>query len=247
MRGLRTSIDQLRIVELRLAEKFAAINQDLEELTTLDSPNAWIVAEVESGEGMGPFGRILMKQRKLLDERNSLILQIRALPDFADFLMAPSFEGLRSAAACGPVIIINHSKHRSDILVLLHDSPPSLITTTADFYDRAIELRDRLINTRKRHCLESKQYQHNLRSVLQGFYDLVGRPVLEELRKLNVPEQSRIWWCPTSVFCFLPLHAMGPIPSDDGIKRYFLDLYIPSYTPPHYLRSPSLANPADNL
>jgi len=43
-----------------------------------------------------------------------------------------------------------------------------------------------------------------------------------------VPEQSRIWWCPTSVFCSLPLHAMGPISSGD---RYFSDLYIPSYTP----------------
>jgi CHAT domain-containing protein len=48
---------------------------------------------------------------------------------------------------------------------------------------------------------------------------------------LNVPEQSRVWWCPTSVFCSLPLHAMGPITSDLDRPRYFLDLYIPSYTP----------------
>jgi len=33
------------------------------------------------------------------------------------------------------------------------------------------------------------------------------------------------------VFGSLPLHAMGPIPSDDGKPRYFLDLYICSYTP----------------
>jgi len=33
------------------------------------------------------------------------------------------------------------------------------------------------------------------------------------------------------VLCSLPLHAMGPIPSDDGEPRYFLDLYICSYTP----------------
>ena len=33
------------------------------------------------------------------------------------------------------------------------------------------------------------------------------------------------------MFCSLPLHAMGPIPSDDGEPRYFLDLYICSYTP----------------
>src|SRR5713101_7197095 len=58
-----------------------------------------------------------------------------------------------------------------------------------------------------------------------------GRPVIKRLNELNVPEQSRVWWCPTSVFCSLPLHAMGPIPSEVGRPRYFLDLYIPSYIP----------------
>jgi hypothetical protein len=55
--------------------------------------------------------------------------------------------------------------------------------------------------------------------------------VIKRLNELNIPEQSRVWWCPTSVFCSLPLHAMGPIPSDMSPPRYFLDLYIPSYTP----------------
>jgi hypothetical protein len=67
--------------------------------------------------------------------------------------------------------------------------------------------------------------------VLKGLYELIGEPVIERLQELGVPEQSRIWWCPTSVFCSLPLHAMGPIPSDDICKQYFSDLYIPSYTP----------------
>jgi hypothetical protein len=71
--------------------------------------------------------------------------------------------------------------------------------------------------------------------VLADLYALVGRAVVERLRALGIPEQSRIWWCPTSAFCFLPLHAMGPIPSADGGtgagEQYFSDLYIPSYTP----------------
>ena len=49
--------------------------------------------------------------------------------------------------------------------------------------------------------------------------------------ELGIAEQSRVWWCPTSVFWGLPLHAMGPIPSGGGITRYFSDLYISSYTP----------------
>ncbi|KAI9433779.1 CHAT domain-containing protein [Lactarius psammicola] len=67
--------------------------------------------------------------------------------------------------------------------------------------------------------------------ILRGLYELVGEPVIKRLRLLGVPEQSRIWWCPTSVFCSLPLHAMGPIPSNNPSERYFSDLYIPSYTP----------------
>jgi hypothetical protein len=74
-------------------------------------------------------------------------------------------------------------------------------------------------------------YQDALSSVLEDLYHLVGQPVIQRLQELNVPEQSRIWFCPTSVFCSLPLHAMGPIPWDVGPPRYFLDLYIPSYTP----------------
>jgi CHAT domain-containing protein len=232
MRGLRTSIDQLCRVNSHLAGKLAAVNRDLEALTTSDPLSHMMNdGEVNFSGGMDPFGHTVVKQRKLLDERNSLVMQIQSLPGFESFLMAPSFDALRSAAACGPVIIINHSEWRSDILILLHDSPPSVIMTTDDFYHRAIELSDRLVNTRKQHRLESKQYQHALRYVLQDLYELVGRPVIEELRRLKIPEQSRVWWCPTSVFCSLPLHAMGPIPSSDNVTRYFLDLYIPSYTP----------------
>ncbi|KAI0255265.1 hypothetical protein BJV78DRAFT_754859 [Lactifluus subvellereus] len=53
---------------------------------------------------------------------------------------------LRSAASRGQVII-NHYEWRSDILILLQDRSPSLITTTDGFYDRAIELSDRLMQT----------------------------------------------------------------------------------------------------
>ena len=55
--------------------------------------------------------------------------------------------------------------------------------------------------------------------------------MLLALQELKVPEQSRVWWCPTAAFCSLPLHAMGPIRSDGPHKLYFSDLYIPSYTP----------------
>ncbi|KAI0293141.1 CHAT domain-containing protein [Multifurca ochricompacta] len=214
MRGLRNSMDHLSGVNSPLAAKLAAINQDLKSLTMSVTPSGTI--------GISDAG----------SQRNVLVSQIQELPVFGDFLKTPSFQNIRIAASHGPVVIINHSEWRSDILILFQDTPPSLIPTTKDFYDRAVRMAraDRLVVARKE-GLDSGEYKRALRSVLDGLYNLVGEPVINKFRTLGVPEQSRIWWCPTSVFCSLPLHAMGPIPSDDGVKRYFSDLYIPSYTP----------------
>ncbi len=233
MRGLRPSIDEIRLADTRLADKFTAINRDLEALTLSSSLDANVDGEdsnLERSPGRDPFSQIVSRRQRLLDEREKLISQIQALPGLDTFLKPPSFDDLRSSACHGAVVIINHCKWRSDILILLPNSSPSLITTADDFYVRAKILQDKLLRGREK-GLNSNEYDEALRSVLKELYDLVGQPVIKRLNELNVPEQSRIWWCPTSVFCSLPLHAMGPIPSDVGPPRYFLDLYIPSYTP----------------
>ncbi|KAF8258359.1 CHAT domain-containing protein [Lactarius quietus] len=235
MRHLRTSVDQLLEADPQLGHKFAVINGNLEQLTKSRIPPSHELSMDGGGSedlrAMDPFGCLWLKQSSLLKERNKLISRIQVLPGFNNFLRSPSFDQLRSAASSGPVIIINHSRWRSDILILLHNAPPSLIPTLHDFYDRSSALKDTLTESRHNDGLDSSQYDQTLAFVLSELYILVGKPVINRLSQLQVPEQSRIWWCPTSVFCSLPLHAMGPIPSDDGEIRYFLDLYICSYTP----------------
>ena len=236
MRHLRTSVDQLLEADPQLGHKFAVINRDLEQLTKTIKPSHKLSIDLGGSEDLSdvdPFGRLVLKQRNLLKERDKLISQIQALPSFDNFLTSPSFDALRSAASSGPVIIINHSRWRSDIIILLHNTPPSFISTPHDFYDRASILKDELLDARNNPSGPgSEHYNQCLAHILAELYDLVGKPVIDRLRQLKVPEQSRVWWCPTSVFCSLPLHAMGPIPSyNDGKEQYFLDLYIPSYTP----------------
>ncbi|KAF8268575.1 hypothetical protein EI94DRAFT_1700152 [Lactarius quietus] len=201
MRGLRNPVVQLIEEDTSLAKRFAEINQELEALTISVTPSGR--PDLEDGDAQGLEG----------------------------LLKTPAFATLRSAASRGPIIIINHCAWRSDVVIIFHESLPCSIPTDTDFYDRANKLRDDLVEARKRDGLDSKEYQDALCSVLRGLYELVGEPVIKRLRLLGVPEQSRIWWCPTSVFCSLPLHAMGPIPSSEARKQYFSDLYIPSYTP----------------
>jgi hypothetical protein len=234
MRDIRTSIDQLLEADPDLGHRFAVVNRDLEELTKSIPPSHKLSMGDDTADGLklvDPFGRLLLKQRGLLKEREDLISRIRVLPSFNSFLTSPSFDTLRYAASSGPIIITNHSRWRSDILILLHNTSPSLIPTPEDFYDSAKALKDKLLDSRRKHGLDSTDYDDVLASVLEGLYKLIGKPVIDRLRQLQVPEQSRIWWCSTSVFCSHPRHAMGLIPSDDGEPRYFLDLYICSYTP----------------
>ena len=234
MRHLRVPTNQLLEAYPDLGRKFAAVNRDLEELTKSIPPSHKLSmddAPADNLRAVDPFGRLLLTQRGLLKERDKLISQIQTLPGFDTFLASPSFDRLRSAASSGPIIIINLSIWRSDILVLLHHLPPSLIPTPDNFYSHANALKDKLLDSRRKSGLDSSHYEETLAYVLKELYKLVGKPVIDRLHQLQVPEQSRIWWCPTSVFCSLPLHAMGPIPSDDGEPRYFLDLYVCSYTP----------------
>ena len=233
MRGLRTQIYQLVKDDSPLAKRFTEINHELEALTISTTPSGRPELEddiIQGGDWTDPFGRLVVMRQKLVEERDELISQIQGRPELKGFLKTPPFVTLRSAALHGPVILVNHSRWRSDILVITQNSLPCAIPTPTDFYDRANELRDELDQARKR-GLDSSEYQDALCSVLKGLYELVGEPVIEKLRELGVPEQSRVWWCPTSVFCSLPLHAMGPIPSGETSNQYFSDLYVPSYTP----------------
>jgi CHAT domain-containing protein len=236
MRGLRTSTDQLHAADPALEDKFADINQRLESVTM--SVALGDHDEISrSGTGTEPrehsIGHLVLTQQRLLEERNTLITQIQSFPGFEHFLKPPSFDFLNSAALHGPVIVINQSSFPfpSHVILLHKDSPPSIISILSSFHDRANRLENELLRVRKEKGLDSEDYDLTLASVLSDLYELVGKPVVERLRKLKVPEKSRVWWCPTGAFCSLPLHAMGPIPSDDGREVYFSDLYIPSYTP----------------
>ena len=230
MRGLRTSTDQLCAAYPVLADKFSDINRRLESVTMS-------VAQSDDGSSEAgterSIGHLVLTQRALFDERNTLISRIQSLPGFKHFLKPSSFDFLNSAASHGPVIIVNQPQppFPSHIILLLKDSPPSIISAPSSFYDRAYQFNNELLGVREAKGLDSKDYEDTLASVLSGLYELVGKPVIERLRELKVPEKSQVWWYPTGAFCSLPLHAMGPIPSGDSNDMYFSDLYIPSYTP----------------
>ncbi|KAI0261828.1 CHAT domain-containing protein [Gloeopeniophorella convolvens] len=242
MRGFRAPVGQLRAVNPDLADKYVSITHDLESITT-ESSALHRGSSFVAGSSRNPirtfeedvFGRVFEEQRRLLRERKAVISQIRALPGFEHFLAAAPFHSLQRAASSGPVVIINHSEWRSDILIIVHGTPLTHIRLGDDFYQRANALSSSLSKARgSKDGLDSDEYEQALRFVLYELYLLIGRQVIDRLDTLGVPRRSRVWLYPTSVLCSLPLHAMGPIPSDpesDSPERYFSDIYVCSYTP----------------
>jgi hypothetical protein len=109
--------------------------------------------------------------------------------------------------------------------------PPSLIRTALYFYHRATNLRDQPLNARK-DCLDSNEYEDALSSLLKELYELVGRPVVQRLNESSVPEQSRVWWCSTSVWFLVSLCSFTR--RSDPIRRrpsaIFFGPYTRSYT-----------------
>ena len=238
MRGFRTSTDRLRAANPDMAEEFTAINQELDTLTTsiLSNGSVATVDGASIDELIGQLSGLMKRQYELFTKRNALILQIRdQLVGFEDFLLPLPFDTLRSAALHGPVIVINHSKWRSDVIIVLHKDPPSLIPMPSDFFDRASQLKAIFLSTREEYGPDSGHEDALLVTfVLAELYKLIGQQVIEKLKELGIREKSRVWWCPTSALWYLPLHAMGPILSDSGESedpRYFSDLFISSYTP----------------
>ena len=180
MRRLRASINKLQQADPELGHKFEVVNRDLEELAMSIPPSHKLSLDDGGADDLraaDPFGRLLLRQRGLLKERGKLISQIQALPGFDHFLTSPSFDTLHFAASSSPVIIINHSKPRSDILIVLQNTSPSLVPTPNDFHARAITLKDKLLKSRDKDGLDSSQYDQTLSSVLAELYELVGKPV----------------------------------------------------------------------
>lgn len=83
---------------------------------------------------------------------------------------SPSSDKLHFAAARGPITII-----------VLHNSPPSLILTTDDFVTARRTICGICYLAHERRASISNQYEDALSSVLKGLYELVGRPVIQRL------------------------------------------------------------------
>ncbi|KAG0700837.1 CHAT domain-containing protein [Suillus ampliporus] len=165
------------------------------------------------------------RYRRLVTDWNTTVEEIRKLEDFSCFLLPPLFPDLQDAARDGPIVVLLASKSSCDAIIVSHQQLPIRVGLTIN-----VENLVRLVNALQRTVAKEagpRGTQAKLIEALRELWVEVVHPVVQNLHRVAKPG-SRIWWCPTSFFNFLPVHAAGEY-RPGGTS--FSQLYISSYTP----------------
>lgn len=190
------------------------------------------------------------QRRALLRRWEDLLSQIRDLPSFEDFPRPPRQAMLLTSGNEGAVALINVSKYGSAAF-LIHDGGvtgiglPDLTPATVramvtellaatDFKDTAFK-DTAFKDTAFKDTADPKQSQQRLDRLLGWLWDAVTGPVLDHLgltARLGPEAGPRIWWCPSGLLSFLPLHAAGyHTTRSDTCPKTVIDRVISSYIP----------------
>ncbi|RFC78184.1 CHAT domain-containing protein [Streptomyces sp. AcE210] len=160
------------------------------------------------------------------------------------------FAFLLEAAKEGPVVIINVSRIRCDIILLpptggLHVEP--LKVTFAEVTERldAVSQADSRIAEVHARNLKGDAHQTALAmaeiaraqayaGMLRWLWSGIAQPALERLgvldgeAKKDAAALERVWWCPTGLATLLPIHAAGDIDTGPTVSDYVVSSYAPT-------------------
>jgi CHAT domain-containing protein len=169
-----------------------------------------------------------MRYTRLVTDWQEVVQDIRKLEGFSRFMLPPLFSDLQSAARDGPIIVLIASKSSCDAIIILHQQSLVSVHLATDI-TKLQQLVATLRQTVQRD-IGPKEPQGKLIAVLRELWADVVCPVVENLDRLAL-RPSRILWCPTSFFNFLPLHAAGEYRrGGKNLSKLFISSYTPSLT-----------------
>ncbi|KAF8436596.1 CHAT domain-containing protein [Boletus edulis BED1] len=203
------------------------------------------------------------RHRKLAIERDKLLQEIRRLPGFERFLLPKDFPQLRASAHSGPVVMLNAAETRCDALILLADVDHVIHVPLPGFdFQSAARLQNtlrallghaRITRFDDRKGKLATGGGGSWESLLSTLWNGIVKPVLDALAFsvcATLGDLSRIFWCPTGPFVFLPIHAAGLYGtqySSPGhkVSNFVVSSYIPTLSILAQSPSPSIAPSGD--
>ncbi|KAF4442531.1 TPR domain-containing [Fusarium acutatum] len=185
LQDLRVDISELEKKHPDLARSFVILRDQL------DAPLSQGGADVEATETSTGTDR----RHQAVNRMSVLLGEIRSCAEFEHFLLPPSEANLRAAAARGPIVILNVSRHRSDALIV---------------EQAALEV-VQLPQLSPKKILAQAPHVRSVET-LHWLWTAVAEPVLDALGYSKAPATDswpHIWWIPTGMLSGFPIHAAG--------------------------------------
>ncbi|MFJ7967207.1 CHAT domain-containing protein [Streptomyces sp. NPDC096324] len=154
-------------------------------------------------------------------------------------LMSAGGSGAGDLGTAGrTVAVINVSRYRCDAL-LVHDGDVTLVPLPEVSHDAVVRQASAFLWGVGRSVDGSSPREERYKGtrvavngVLRWLWHTTVRPVLDALPHHSSPGLPRVWWCPTGMLSFLPLHAAGEhSPYDGTAGECAIDRVVSSYTP----------------
>jgi hypothetical protein len=163
-----------------------------------------------------------------------LVADIRELPGFDRFLRPPAARDL--APDEGHAVIVSVSRYGSHALILPAAGNPTAVPLPALTPDAVLTEASEFLTAIESTDADSAQARadaaNRMARTLGWLWDTVAGPVLDALGITGPPRDGepwpRLWWCPSGVLSFLPLHAAG---HHDTAYDTVLDRVVCSVTP----------------
>jgi septal ring factor EnvC (AmiA/AmiB activator) len=192
---LQTDLSLLETHHPDFAHNLRRISEELREIATSASEGDDEKVDKAASQSSD-------RMRKLALERDNLLKQVRALPDFEHFLLPLPFSKLREAAAHGPIVMITCTDMHCDVLIILkyRSSPLRLRLRRLDskilqtqhrrlkkaLEDLGIHTRDLREGDRAGRVARQRKgpEQTMLDEVLQWLYQMVVLPIYGLLREV---------------------------------------------------------------
>ncbi|KAG1739761.1 CHAT domain-containing protein [Suillus occidentalis] len=221
MTRLRTSLDSLQTHSNHTA---ALVKRFRDISSLLDKPPA----SHADGTQCVDVEAAATRYRRLVENWNGVVEEIRTIEGFFRFLLLPMFADLQEAARDGPIIMLIASKSSCDAIIIKLTQPPTSIQLPIDLGKLA-----RLVVVLQQAIRKDAGPKGNQTALIKALRKLwvdVVRPVAENLGGF-ARRGSRIWWCPTLLFNFLPLHAAGEYRANgESLSQQYISSYTPSLT-----------------
>ena len=216
----------------RLAEKAPELAERLNSIRAiLDTPVPQVTHPRSEAAGDIPsvVGGAWQRQdaadlrRRKAREWDDVLAQVRAIEGFEHYLAAVPYAELAAAAADGPVVIVNASRHGCHALIVDADSPQVRVVNLPTMsWDAAIDHENEMLRALEavgdpmQAFRDREKDRHAILDVLDWLWDVLAQPVLAALGHTRTPDTDdswpRVWWCPTGPLAVLPIHAAATTP-----------------------------------